>query len=352
MALIRSIARRKQTLLVALGMLIALGAIGAVRCGVAGRGETSWPLISVQEPRKPFDVTFIVASDTHLGLGDPVTPGRDPVKNPVRIEKTNLQMIDAMNSVAGKLWPQQLGGAVSEPRGVLISGDLTENGGKQDWVLFEALYGRTGKEGPLRYPVYEGDGNHDAHRGWFIREEIARRHGGRRYSFDFEGLHLVCLGEAPDEDGLEFLEKDLKQLAPDTPVVLYFHFPLLGPYSDTWFTRGGYPEQLYRVIQGYRVIAIFHGHYHASGGYHWRGYDVYNVGSPKHDHHSFAVVNVTNEHMRVASWNYDLQDWWWWHGKSIALDEPTGAEGQPKPPPTEVLGIKLELEEVVPRVDL
>ena len=269
-----------------------------------------------------LDVTFFVASDTHLGFDTPDTSGRDIVRNPVGIEVTNLKMIEAMNGLAGRPWPPEIGRAVHRPRGVIVTGDLTEDGGQQDWRLFVAMYGLTGREGPLHYPVYEAGGNHDRNRNWYVREQIAKRHGGRFYSFDFDDLHLVCLGEAPDETGLEFLATDLEHVARDVPVVLYLHYPLLGPYSDNWWSEGDYREQLYETIRGHNVVGIFHGHYHASGAYGWRGYDVYNVGSPKHAHHSFAAVHVTERQMVVASFNYDLGDWWWWHVKPI--NEGTG----------------------------
>jgi hypothetical protein len=66
------------------------------------------------------------------------------------------------------------------------------------------------------------------------------------------------------------------------------------------------------------VVGIFHGHYHASGAYRWRGFDVYNVGSPKYYHHSFAVVELRRDVMKVASYNYELKQWIWWHKKPLA----------------------------------
>src|SRR5690606_2368624 len=52
-----------------------------------------------------LDVTFLVAADTHIGYQAPESPGRDPIQEPVGIERTNLAMIEAMNNIAGKAYP-------------------------------------------------------------------------------------------------------------------------------------------------------------------------------------------------------------------------------------------------------
>lgn len=275
------------------------------------------PSRSPVAPTTPLDVTFLVAADTHLGFDTPDRDAHQILANPIGIEKTNLRMIVAMNELPGVAYPEPLGGSVNAPRGVLVAGDLTEDGGQVDWIMFEALYGRTGKEGPLKYPVFEGAGNHDLVRDWVVRDRIRERHGGWSYSFDFDGLHFVCLDEAPGEEGLAFLENDLGKHPSSTPIVLYFHFPLLGPFRNNWFGKSDYPDRFHSLIEGRNVVGIFHGHNHASGAYRWRGFDVYNVGSPKHSYHSFAVVQVTSNEMKVASYNYDLDEFWWWHRKPL-----------------------------------
>lgn len=263
-------------------------------------------------------MTFLVASDTHIGYRAPDDPGRDPLAEPHGIELTNLAMIRAMNSIEGKPYPPPLGGRVRKPRGVLITGDLTEHGGKEQWRMWTRFYGLTGREGALEYPVFEGAGNHDRNRNWHVREQVAKRHGGRFYTLDWGDLRLVCLGEAPDEHGLRHLEEALDGAAPDVPFLIYFHYPLLGAYAeDNWFGRGDFRERLAALLRGRRVLGIFHGHYHASGAYRWQGIDVYNVGSPKHYHHSFAVVEIREQVMKVASYNYELKQWFWWHEKAL-----------------------------------
>src|SRR5690606_3152205 len=64
------------------------------------------------------------------------------------------------------------GTPVAQPRGLLVAGDLTQNGkdgraenngslGRNELGQFISDYGLTGTDGLLRFPVYEGYGNHD-----------------------------------------------------------------------------------------------------------------------------------------------------------------------------------------------
>jgi cytolysin (calcineurin-like family phosphatase) len=258
-----------------------------------------------QTPARPrtrqggMDLTFVVTADTHFGYGD--------------IAADHRRAIAAMNAIEGTDLPHEIGGRVGRPRGVLIAGDLTEDGRPEEWAQFLAHY-----EDSLDFPIYESWGNHDKHFGWYVREQVIERHGGLRYSFDWGDLHLVCLGEAPDLDDIAWLERDLASVGTEVGVVLYFHFPLQGPYSKHhWFGDGDYKRPLMSALTGYNVLAIFHGHYHASGRYSYQGHDVYNVGTPKHGHDSFAVVHVTDERMTVSSYNYSQKRWWWWHDKPI-----------------------------------
>jgi hypothetical protein len=252
--------------------------------------------------RGGMDLTFLVTGDTHFGVEG--------------IEPRHRRIIDDMNHVAGRPFPGDAG-KVGEPRGVLIDGDLTDTSEPEQWSQFVAFYGLRGGDGLLRYPVYEGIGNHDKLNGWYVKERVAERHGAQRYSLDWDDIHVVCLGEAPDDDDIAWLRDDLARAGKDVGVVLYFHFPLRGPFTDNWFGEGPYREHLRAALDGYRVLGIFHGHFHASGTYRWHGIDAYLSGSAKHDWHSYTVVHLTDTRMMVASWNYDLEKWWWWHEKPI-----------------------------------
>lgn len=267
-------------------------------------------------------VTFFVASDTHFGAGQDV-------------EARDVELVRQMNQMQGSPWPEALGGTIDEACGVLVSGDLTEDGRPEEWERFVAAFGLNGGDGALSFPVFETLGNHDKHQGTFIRDRITERHGGVVYSFDWGPVHVVSLGEAPDGDDLRWLADDLGRVAPDRHIVLYFHFPLEGAYSTgQWFGDGPYRDALAETIKGKPIAAIFHGHYHAAGLYEWRDFDVYRAGSPKHKWHTYTVVQIDAKRFRAASWDYDAKKWVWWHEKPIGGGE--GREiryGDPALPP-------------------
>jgi cytolysin (calcineurin-like family phosphatase) len=266
--------------------------------------------------RGGMDLTFLVTADTHAGYAGKIALPDHP--GGVGVEDVHQVVIATMNDIAGTPFPAGLGGVVGKPRGVLIAGDLTENGQAAQWARFEAMYGLTGAEGWLRHPVYEGVGNHDVWGGPYVKAQVAKRHGAARYAWDWDDLHVVCLGEGPDTADIAWLRDDLAATGPDVGVVLFFHYPLTGPSpGDTWFAAGPFRDELARALLGYRVLGIFSGHLHTSGRYTWRGHHAYLEGSVKHSWHSFSVVHVTDTRWTVASYNYDRHAFWWWHEKPV-----------------------------------
>jgi hypothetical protein len=112
---------------------------------------------------------------------------------------------------------------------------------------------------------------------------------------------------------MEWLRRDLAAAGRRRPLVLYQHYPFLGPYSrNTPFVLDGHRERFDAALAGYNVVALFHGHYHATGWYRWRGREVIALGSPKGGWKSFAVVRITDARLTVAAWNYEVGRWWWW----------------------------------------
>lgn len=236
-----------------------------------------------------MDVRFLVVSDTHLGYDG--------------IAEDNARLVPKLNEVGDdpKLGPRA--------RGVVITGDLTEYGQPKQWEEFVRLYGLTGKESTLALPVFEMVGNHDkVNLGPWVEQQVSARHDTKErfYAWDWDDLHLVALQEAPDDDGLAFLERDLAKQAADVPIVLFFHLALLGPWSTgNWFTDV-YKERLWQTIKDRKVVAIFHGHHHATEHYKWHGIDVFKPGAVKHGAHTFAAVHVTDKTWTLDSYNWDL----------------------------------------------
>ena len=294
----------------ALAIAIAVALAGCDRCGGGGTAPvdgsvaasasasaSATPKLTLKKRKGGTDVTFLVVSDTHFGFGG--------------IPAAHETLIPKLNTVGGREYPAMIGGVVALPRGLLITGDLTEWGKPDEWEPFAATYGLTGKEGKLRLPLFEVVGNHDKVSAHFIEEQVAKRHGGGRfYSWDWDDLHFVALGEAPDDEGLAFLARDLEHLAADVPLVLYFHLALAGPWSTgNWFGDGTFKERLAGLLERRAVAAIFHGHHHATDHYTWHGFDVFKPGAVKDGAHTFAVVHVTDERMTVASFDWDHDTW-------------------------------------------
>lgn len=309
---------RRLWIALLLPSVLALAALGCSRVpSQQPQANAASRPAELDPPRQDgTDITFLVAADTHLGI-----PG---------MEELNRKQVEAMNAMPGTEYPAEIGGKVATPQGVLIAGDLTDTGRIEQWDAFKKLYGLTGKDGLLKFPLYEGTGNHDRYvEGAYgdrmpVLEDVTKRHGGLTYWWKWHDVHFFNLDEWPDPQRRAWLEEQLKSVNRETPIVIYFHYGLSGPYSDWWKDQD--KEAFAQIIKGYNVIALFHGHYHGSGHYVWKGYDVYNVGSVRHRQNSFAVVHITDDRLTVGSWNFNLralrqtgpeQGWEWHHAKKI-----------------------------------
>jgi hypothetical protein len=240
------------------------------------------------------DITFFVASDTHFGYRG--------------MEDANRRIAEQMNALPGREYPAAMGGRVTEPRGVLILGDMTDYSTEGQWQQFETVYGLTGKEGLLRFPVFEAVGNHDSMDASPVPGHIERRHGGLMYSFDWDRLHVVCLGMYPSAARIRWLREDLRTVKADRPLVVFFHYGMEGPYSESWESQEE-RTLLAQALEGRRVAALLHGHWHMAGHYRWRGHEVFRPGSPKHSSHTFLVVRLRAKEIAVGFWNFDEKDW-------------------------------------------
>jgi len=256
-----------------------------------------------------LDETFFFVADTHFGYRD-----GDYTNTPLL-----KRLVTTLNDLPGTSRPPLLGeGAVAEPHSVIVAGDLTEDGTADEWAMFRDHFGLGRDDAMLRHRVYESVGNHDYHAGDIVAGHVAVRHGHIRYAVDVGDLRVLCLGDGPDVGGLEWLRETLAETGTERPILVYLHYPIIGPYSDTSsFGKSLRRWQMLHALRGFNVIGIFHGHFHASGAYRFLGFDVYNVGAAKHGSNSFAVVRVTDDEMTVGSYNWQHQTWWWAHRKSI-----------------------------------
>jgi cytolysin (calcineurin-like family phosphatase) len=275
-------------------------------------------------------VTFLVTSDAHYVSS----------KNLDRIER-NKSTIERINALPGTPWPEKLGGgAIGTPRGVLALGDLIDDGDRKgeteiQWRHFETQFGLDGTDGLLKYPVFEGWGNHDGPPfgkekfGFSVQAKLKERTAlrkkagrianvsanGLHYSWDWGGVHFVQANLYPadrqhpkvryslpwhDPQGaLTFVAEDLRANVGDSgrPVVIASH---CGVDTDWW-----HPDDwaaFYRAVKPYNVVAYFYGHsgtglrkYRPEGEVQFL--DCVNTGQTEK---GFFVAEVTGARLRVA----------------------------------------------------
>ena len=240
-------------------------------------------------------LTFFSYSDTHYGADH---GGKRP---PV----VRSSMVEVINKLPGTAYPSGLGGVVEEPRGILMAGDLINDGairGKAlgQWRNYVADFGVHG-EGRCRFPVFEGVGNHDLHPEMFVFSQVKERNvvrerlglidhvspNGYHYSWDWDGVHFVNVNLFPGNVGegeadaygrahhpryaRDFLVEDLARHVGSTgrPVIIMQHYR---PIDQNWWTVSA-ADKFRRILQDYNVVAIMVGHQGGLVGNAWRGYD-------------------------------------------------------------------------------
>jgi hypothetical protein len=274
-------------------------------------------------------VAFFLIGDTHY-LADKQTPS----KMDERSTDVTLRLIETLNRLPGESIPATAGGGkVSESlRGVIHAGDLIDTGDKNgpladqmvrtEWAAFQADFGISGRDGRLKYPVYEVHGNHDSPRSeGVVIDGICQRNrqrpnvklisdDGLHYSWDWGPVHFINLGivvgQVPHvkqarryapRKSLDFLIRDLQEnVKSQQPVVITHHIDVArytGPClpedesnkNKEWNPCDvrGYYEALRRI----NVVGILYGHTHVRNVARWNGESV------KQDS-GFSLYNVDN----------------------------------------------------------
>ena len=281
-----------------------------------------------QDAEVKNDITFFTSSDTHYGR-----------ENNAAI---NRRVIDAMNALPGEMLPTSLGGGfVRTPLGVVLNGDLLDEGFDKEtapanWAEFCRDYGLTGIDGRLCFPLYEGFGNHDGGPvKSLVRPGIRQRNpkrvglkevspGGLHYSWDWEHVHCVQLnlfgGSGPldvkgvngpehdPEGALDFLREDLAKHVGSSgrPVIIFQHFAWVGGMADWWQLEA--KERFYEVVKPYRVACLINGHSHGASFAPWHDLLTIHDGSTargESDTGDFLVVRVTENELIVAQRKLD-----------------------------------------------
>ena len=341
-----------------LANLLSLGVVTSVGPAFAANvSKAAWP---------PIDATFLFSADVHTCLisGGVLSP------NCAQEGKTDanlLRHVAAVNRIAEFDWPMQIGGVATElagagqkiakPLGLVIGGDMTDDGGGQvkvpgeghQLLQFSSRYQEGTGPDRVHFPVYNGLGNHDLdqdgappHLDWYRRElrdyvELNHRPtvfykppvavanydiDSDNYSWDWGGLHLVQLQRFGGDtnkgaiSGLDWLKQDLANSAADgRPIILFQHYgwdpfslEKWDPAKMTFDDEGsghahwwGDDERaaLLAALKGYNVVGLFHGHEHDTPMiYNQDGLDLFKpIATFKG---GFAAVHITNQYMDVV----------------------------------------------------
>lgn len=264
-----------------------------------------------------IDVTFLIASDIHYGVGDD------------HMVPANQTAIDNMNSITDVTHPTLPAAKIGKPLGVVVTGDLTQDSKQTEWNLFTADYGLNG-DARLVYPVYEGWGNHDQHAGDTtpVTEGIKARNpkrpgivkiskNGYHYSWEWQQLHCIMLNEYPGEakgeqkswgsplDSLAFLKNDLAENIANSnkPVIIFMHFAFDGWGLSNWSLaeQNAFHDAIIPYKQN--IIAMFGGHGHTAMRGKWNDIDFFQVAAaqPTTDDNGFALVHLTDNNLTVAN---------------------------------------------------
>jgi hypothetical protein len=264
------------------------------------------------------DFTFIVWSDPHYDYWND--------------QRQRDNCINDINGIAETPYPTSIGGSVDTPAFVLVTGDITENDLRHQWLNADGDTNNDFTSGASRllFPYYAIRGNHDIALN-YGSDFIIDLHGELYYSFDYEGVHFVALdavGDTPQfpPDQMEWLRDDLARLTPGTPVIPFLHYsPRVG--EPDWDT-------LADALAGSNVPLVIHGHDHLIRSYTWRGFDVYSVGHNKNEdtnNGGFSVVHVTDTRLTVVS--YSWVDNRWFTAGDLILSKPiTGLPLENNPP--------------------
>ena len=274
---------------------------------------------------EPKELTFYSYSDIHYGADH---GGKAPPK-----EKS--EMMEEINTLPGKPYPDAVGGVVGTPRGVIMPGDLINDGAvsqkyPKQWENYSADFGVNG-EGRCKWPVFEAIGNHDLNDNLFVFNKIKERNvlrkqlklidnvssNGYHYSWDWEGVHFVNLnlfggnvwqGEADaygwahhPQAARDFLIKDLQEHVGTSgrPVVYIQHFR---PIDENWWTYSA-ADKLHKVLQNYNVIAMLVGHQGGGVKNVWRGLNWISSNG------DLVVLRMTPSDNRFVAVTREINKW-------------------------------------------
>jgi hypothetical protein len=191
-------------------------------------------------------VRFAQISDSHIGFNGTANP-------------------DVVGSF--ELAIKQVNNLSYTPDFVIHTGDLTHLATPAQFDQVNQMMSR------LNTPhVFTVPGEHDSidDAGQKYRAVFgAGSRGDGWYSFDIAGVHVIGLVNTLNlkklghlgADQLEFIEKDVAALSPDTPIIVFSHIPLFAMYPD-WGWGTDDATQALSYLRRFSSVTCLNGHVH------------------------------------------------------------------------------------------
>lgn len=144
-------------------------------------------------------------------------------------------------------------------------GDIAETGDLAEYQIYQSLTSN------LPYPLYLTMGNHESRWNDPTHQRFSSITGqSPTQSWDYGGIHFVMLDSSIpkgqnghlNRQDLDWLTADLAGIAPDAPVVIFTHHPLLydeGRYNTVYLDND---QELWPLLESRNIIALFSGHGH------------------------------------------------------------------------------------------
>lgn len=142
---------------------------------------------------------------------------------------------------------------------VVITGDITELGTNEEIKRAKEIFNA------LKAPYHIIPGNHDA--GWSESggDEFIKVFGNDKFSFEYSGIRFLGCASGPylrmsdghvPRSAINWLDKELKDLKPQQPVIFLNHYPIDNSL-DNWY-------EITDRLRHYNTWAILCGHGHAN----------------------------------------------------------------------------------------
>jgi 3',5'-cyclic AMP phosphodiesterase CpdA len=193
------------------------------------------------------ELHFVQVSDSHMGFNKPANMD---VAGTLRVA---VEKIKALST---------------PPEFLLHTGDISHLSKPEEFDAVDQILKDTGKE------VFFVPGEHDVLNddGQQFRDRYGKGSQGAGWrSFDKNGVHFIGLVNVMNlkagglgtlgAEQLEWLEKDVKQRAKSTPIVVFAHIPLWSVYPE-WGWGTDDATQALSYLKSFGSVTVLNGHIH------------------------------------------------------------------------------------------